>query len=262
MWQNYGNGWGSKMPGIYEMAVLTISVTALLCITALNQLTGSDRRYYWLILAGLPLSLIVNRSIKTPVITSLAAWTGTPLKLTPEAPLWFVAAIWLNAPIFEEAIKLVPLIVPASRLFLQDASRALWAGLALGMGFGLGEAAYLAYGIAQSPAYNQLPWHMFTGFASERLIVTFAHGLMTCIALTGFYYGKRKALFGYLSAVGLHALINLGPILLALKLIPATVSSLGSYAVILGAFFIFQKQARTAQKLSGVAVQEIVYFER
>lgn len=250
------------MPGIYGMAVLTIVVTAILCIATLNHLTGSDRRYYWLVLAGLPLSLIVNRFIKTPVITSLAVWTGTPLKLGPDIPLWFIIAIWFNAPIFEEAIKVLPILLPASRRLIQDASHGMWAGLALGMGFGLGEAGYLAYGVAQSPAYSQLPWHMFTGFASERLIVTFAHGLMTSIAILGLQQGKRKALPGYLTAVGLHALINLGPILLALKLIPVMLSSLVSYAAIIGAFFIFQKQARMAQKLSGNVSEEIVYFER
>lgn len=249
------------MPGIYMMAVLTIGLTSILCITALNHLTGSDRRYYWLILAGLPLSFLVNRFIKTPAITVLATSTGTPLRLS-DAPLWFVLAIWLNAPVFEEAIKVLPMIIPASRVFLGDAARALYAGLALGMGFGLGEAAYLAYGIAQSPEYSQLPWHLFTGFASERLFVTFAHGLMTSIVVLGFQQGRNKALSGYLTAVGLHALINLGPILLALKLLSATVSSLGSYAVILLAFLIFQRNERSAKKLSGIVPREVVYFER
>jgi uncharacterized membrane protein YhfC len=250
------------MPGIYIMAALTIGVAALLCVATLNHLTGSDRRYYWLLIANLPLSLIVNEFVKTPVITSLAAWTWTPLKLTLDAPLWFVIALWLNAPIFEEAIKLLPMLLPTSRRFRQNAAGALWAGLALGMGFGLGEAAFLAYKIAQSPVYNQLPWYMFTGFAVERLIVTFAHGWMTSIAMTGLYSGKKKALLGYLCAVGLHALINLGPILSALKLIPATASSLLTYAVILGAFLLFQRQARIARTVSGLVPREVVYFER
>jgi uncharacterized membrane protein YhfC len=250
------------MPGIYVMAVLTIGLTAILCIATLNHFTRSDHRYFWLVLAGLPLSFIVNQFIKTPAITSLAAWTGIPLRLAPDAPVWFIIAIWLNAPVFEEAIKLLPLSIPASRVFLCDASQALYAGLALGMGFGLGEAAYLAYGIGQSPAYNQLPWHMFRGFASERLIVTFAHGLMTSIAVLGFYGGRRKVLTGYLTAVGLHALINLGPILLVLKFIPATVANLASYAAILLAFLIFQKNERAAKQISGIVPKEIVYFER
>ena len=126
------------MPGIYVMAVLTLLGNALLCVATLNHLTQSDRRYYWLLVAGLPLSMIVNRFIKTPVISSIAAWTGIPLRVGLDVPVWFIIAVWLNAPIFEEAIKLLPLILPASRVFLGDASRSLWAGLALGMGFGLG----------------------------------------------------------------------------------------------------------------------------
>lgn len=250
------------MPGIYVMAILTIVVTTLLCATALNHFTRSNRQYYWLVLASLPLSLTVSRLIKVPLITGLAIWAGIPLKLGPDVPLWFIIAIWLAAPIFEEAIKVLPILVPISHAFLQDPSRALSAGLTLGFGFGLGEAAYLAYGIAQSPAYSQLHWYMFTGFASERLIVTFGHGLLTSIAVLGLHYGEKRALFGYLTAVGLHALINLGPILLALKLVPGTVSSIISYITILGAFVIFQKNVRAAKKVSGITPKEIVYFER
>jgi uncharacterized membrane protein YhfC len=250
------------MLGIYGMAVLALGVTTMLCIGALDHLTRTDRRYYWLILVSLPLSLVVNQFVKTPAIASLAAWTGVPLRLTLDVSLWFVIAIWLNAPIFEEAIKILPLILPVSRVFLRDPAHALWTGLALGMGFGIGEAAYLAYRIGQSLAYQPYPWHMFTGFAFERLIVTFAHGLLTALTVLGFHYGGRKALFGFLSAVGLHALINLGPILLALRLVPATVSSLATYTAILIAFLVFQQNERMAKKISGIVPREIIYFER
>jgi len=222
----------------------------------------SGHRSAWLILAGLPLSFIVNRFIKTPVIISIASWTGVPLQLHPDTPLWFIGLIWLNAPMFEEAIKILPAVLLKRRSFLHEAFQALSVGLALGMGFGLGEAAYLAYGIAQSPAYNQLPWYMFTGFASERLIVTFAHGLMTSIAVLGLYYGKRNVLLCYMTAVGLHALINLGPILLALKLIPSTIASIESYLAILVAFIVFQNARRRITKISGIAQKEVIYFER
>jgi uncharacterized membrane protein YhfC len=250
------------MHDIYVMAGLTILVTSLLCIAVLKSWMRSDHRSVWLILLGLPLSFVVNRFIKTPIIVSIAAWTGVPLQLHPDTPLWFIGLIWLNAPIFEEAIKMLPAFLLPRRRFLGEASQALSSGLALGMGFGLGEAAYLAYGIAQSPAYNQLPWYMFTGFASERLIVTFAHGLMTSIATLGLHYGKRNALLGYMTAVGLHALINLGPILLALKLIPSTIASLESYLAILIAFIVFQNARRRIAKISGVVQREVIYFER
>jgi len=250
------------MLGVYSMAVITIVLTTVLCIGFLNYLTHSNRRHYWLLLIGLPSSFIVNHWVKIPLITALATWAGIPLKLSIEMPLWFIAAILLNAPIFEEAIKLLPIALPASRKLMNDAQGSLWTGLALGMSFGLGEAAYIAYGIAQSPEYNSLPWYVFTGYATERLIVIFGHGFLTSIAAYGFYKGGKNILIGYLSAVGLHALINLGPILLALKLTPAPVSSAGSYAAILAAFLLFQHHVRTAKKASGQETGEVVYFER
>ena len=85
----------------------------------------SDHRSIWLILAGLPLSFIVNRFIKTPIIVTIAAWTGIPLKLSPGVPLWFICLIWLNAPIFEEAIKIFPAVLLPRGRFLGGASEAL-----------------------------------------------------------------------------------------------------------------------------------------
>lgn len=250
------------MPGIYAMAIVTILVTAILAISALHTLTHGDHRFYWLLAAGLPLSLLVNRLIKVPFITAIATLTGTPLKLAVDTPLWFSLLVWLNAPIFEEAIKALPILLPMRRFFLEDARRALFAGLALGLGFGLGEAGYLAYGIARSTAYHALPWYMFTGYAFERIFVTFAHGLLTSLTILGVQRGGRKALFGYLSAVGLHALINLSPILLALKLVPAALASLGTYTAILAALVIFQKNIRLSGKRGGAATPEVIYYQR
>ena len=109
------------MPGIYVMAGLTIVVTGLLCITTLNSWMHSGHRSAWLILAGLPLSFIVNRFIKTPIIVTIAAWTGIPLKLSPGVPLWFIGLVWLNAPMFEEAIKIFPAFLLTRRRFLGEA---------------------------------------------------------------------------------------------------------------------------------------------
>lgn len=243
------------------MAVITVVLTAALCIAFLHHLTHSDRRYLRLMLISLPFSLIVNQLVKTPLITSVAAWADVPLKLGREMPVWFIALILLNAPVFEEAIKLLPMALPVLRSYSRDALSSLWAGLALGLGFGLGEAIYIAYGIAQTSNYNSLPWYVFGGYASERLIVTFAHGFMTSIAAYGLFKGRSNAILGYVSAVGLHALINLGPILLALKLISAAAASAVSYTMILAAFLVFQKRSRAAGKVSDRQTAEIVYFE-
>jgi uncharacterized membrane protein YhfC len=250
------------MPGIYIMAVPTILGTAILCVVTLISLTNGNRRYFWLLVAGLPLSLIVNRLVKTPFISGIATLTNDQLKLEIDSPLWFIIVIWLNAPIFEEAIKAIPILFPAARGFLEDGTKSLYAGLALGLGFGLGEAAFIAYGVAQNSEFASLPWYVFTGYVFERIIVTFAHGFLTSLSVLGYQRSGRTALFGYLSAAGLHALINLGPILLALKLIPMAVSGMATYAAILGAFVLFQKNMRTLKKLSGTQPVEIIYFQR
>ena len=62
--------------------------------------------------------------------------------------------------------------------------------------------------------------------------------------------------------MGLHALINLGPILLALNLLSAPVASIGTYAAILAAFVIFQKNMRSLKILNGTEPAEIIYFQR
>ena len=85
---------------------------------------------------------------------------------------------------------------------------------------------------------------------------------MTSIAVAGLQGNKGKAMIGYLTALGLHALINLGAILLGLKLIPASVASVASYAAILVAFMIFQKKLQTAKRDTGTVSGEVIYFER
>lgn len=252
----------NNIPTIYGMAFPTILVTAILCVITLHALTKGDRRYYWLVIVGLPLSLIVNKFIKIPFLTNIAKHTDTSLQLDLNTPLWFIFLILFNAPIFEEAMKALPVVVLKRRYFLETGIKSLHAGLALGLGFGIGEAAYIAYGIAQSPAYSAVPWYMFTGFATERLIVTFAHGLMTSLTVLGLQRGGNNMWSGYISAVGLHALINLGPILMALKLIPPSVASLGTYLSIAAAFMIFERNTRSLRKESGIQASEIVYLRR
>jgi hypothetical protein len=92
----------------------------------------SNRRYLWLLLPGLLSSFIVNPWVKTPVISAIAAWAGIPLRIGLDGSIWFAALSLFNPHIFEEAIKLLPAAVPATRKMRNDASGALWAGLAQG----------------------------------------------------------------------------------------------------------------------------------
>lgn len=252
------------MPGIYPMALITLIVSALLGGLYLKVMSGQPRHYLWLLLVSLPLSTVVNLGIKRPLVVGVSEWTGVSTALEPASPLWFIGFAWLVAPVTEEAIKVVPLLIPRVRAFLATPVEALWAGVALGLSFGLGEAAYLAWGIAQSPTYAGIPWYTFTGYASERLIVCFGHGMLTALVTAGLQRGIWPAVQGYLAAVALHALINVGPLLLALGLVSAVTVQLLFIAAIIFLTFIFERLRRTLMQGPGAPdlAQEVIYFKR
>lgn len=252
------------MAPIYIMALITIAASTLLWGGLLYALSGQQRRYLWLLLPGLPLSAAVNLLIKRPVATLVGQWANIPVGLgLAGTPVGFLVFLFLLAPVFEEAIKVTPLLLPPVRRLLTDRAGALWTGLGLGISFGLGEAAYLAYGVAQSPAYLGLPWYAFTGYLSERLVVCFVHGVMTAVVVTGLYRGGVYILWGYLGGVALHALANAGALFYQLgRLSPelAQASLLLTLVVDVGVFEFLRYRAR--QSAGPAPATEVVYFER
>ena len=252
------------MPGIYLTALLTLCLSAFLAVVYLKVMSGQPRRYLWLLLVGLPLSAMVNLWVKKPLIVGVGQALNLPINLEPATPFWFIIFLWLVAPVCEEAVKLVPLLVPRIRAYLANPVDALWAGFALGASFGLGEAAYLAWGIAQSPRYAGLPWYLFGGYISERLIVCFGHGMLTAFITTGLQRGARPAVRGYLTAVALHALLNVGPLLLAMGLASIAVVQLLFILAIILLLFLFDRLRRTLMKSPDAPdlAQEVIYFRR
>jgi hypothetical protein len=252
------------MPGIYLTAFLTLCLSAFLVVVYLKIMSGQPRRYLWLLLVGLPLSTIVNLWVKKPLVVGVGQALDVPVNLGAATPLWFILFVWLVSPVCEEAIKLVPLLVPRIRAYLAVPVDALWAGFALGVSFGLGEAAYLAWGIAQSPTYAGLPWYLFGGYVSERLIVCFGHGMLTAFITTGLQRGARPAIRGYLTAVALHALLNVGPLLLSLGLASMAIVQLLFLLAIIILVFLFDRLRRILMQdpTAPDMAQEVVYFRR
>ena len=198
------------MTGIYPMAALTLIVGAACAMAYLATGSKDGRRYWPLLLLGLPLSFLINRLVKGPLIQAVVASTGVSPALDSASPLWFALLILMTAPLFEELVKLLPFMLAVARRHLAQPWSGLWAGLALGMSFGLGEAAYIAYGIAQAPQYQSMPSHLFTGYLFERLMVIFLHGFLTAIAASGLASNWGRAISRLLTAMGLHALANAG----------------------------------------------------
>lgn len=252
------------MPPIYIMAVITLALSAAVWGGLIYACSGREKRYLWLLLPGLPLSAVVNLLIKRPLIIGV----GEAAEVAPGqglvTPLWFLLFLWLVSPITEEAIKLVPLLLPWARQRLHSRAGALWTGTALGVGFGLGEAGFIAYSIAQSPHYAAYPWYAFTGYLGERFIVCFCHGVMTAVVVHGLHRGRWRALTGYLAAVGLHALLNVGAMLAQLGVISPAVASLSLIVPVAILALIFESLRRRIARAedSAEASGEIVYFRR
>ncbi len=249
---------------IYIMAAITLALSAALWGGLLYALSGRNKKLLWLLLPGLPLSAFANVAVKRPLVL----WLGETGQVEPgqglATPLWFIIALSLVPPVIEEAIKVLPLLLPAVRRQVNSLGGALWVGLALGISFGLGEAAYLAYNVAQAPQYAAYPWYAFTGYLSERLIVSLVHGLLTMLVVVGIWRGGWRALGGYLAAVLMHLVVNLGAILYQLDVIPAGAAGLSLLVALLILAIIFERFRRqtAAQGEDGEKAEEVIYFER
>jgi len=156
--------------------------------------------------------------------------------------------LFLLAPVTEEAIKLFPFAFSAWRRELKDRGMALWAGSFAGLGFSIGEIWFLAWSVARVPYYAGVPFWQFGGFFGERLLATYAHAVMTAVAASGLAFGRRRALYGYLYAAGLHSLVNLGAMLYQLGLVGAWGAQAPLVAAVILLTVVFQKLAAAARR--------------
>jgi len=224
---------------IFPMAVITFVVAGVLWTGVLWASSGRTWRYVAIVPLGLPLSAIVNIFVKGPLASGVGLLAGIGSGLVQTTPVWFLVFLFLLSPVFEELIKVTPLLVPWVRRRATAVADAFWAGLALGIGFGLGEAAYLAWQIAAAGVYEIYPWYAFTGFLFERTIVVFIHGFMTMLFTRMIASGRPAT--GFLMAAGAHALVNSAAMLYQLGLIPGTLSSLWTVALLIVALVVFSR---------------------
>ena len=197
--------------GIALTTLVVLAVMVPLCRVVVLRVPRRGRRYLWLLAVGVLSSSVVNLVVKGPLGLLATELAGAGRQLTTTSPLWLLLFALLLAPVAEEAIKIAPLVSGRVRRLVVDRVDALWVGITLGMSFGLGEIVWVAVTIAGSGEYATVPWYGFGGFATERLVVTFGHGVMTAVAVMGWWRGR--ALRGYLGAVALHLLANIGAFL-------------------------------------------------
>jgi hypothetical protein len=251
------------MHGIWIMAAVTLALSVVVWGGLIFIVSRRDTRYLLLALLGLPLSAIVNLLVKAPLITAVTRAGGITTGLS-EAPVWFVIFFAFVPPVTEELIKVVPLLIPPARQLLDRGLGAFSAGMALGIGFGLGEAIYLAYNISNSFLYTGMPWYVFTGYLFERFTVTFMHGVITAVFVIGLARGGWRIWAGFLGAVLLHLLLN-APIILNIRGLISPTGMGIAYQVTLiamaGIFALLYRQARRNSDIRGPEVQK-TYFTR
>jgi hypothetical protein len=191
--------------GIYLAAIAaTLIALAMIGATLLALSPRAERWTLILVMAlHLPMCALVFYGVRMPIKQAIET------VVDPKTPAYVVAST-LYAPLTEEPAKLWLLLIPWFRRLLtrQSAPRL---GIAIGLGFGIGELWFLAHLIAGNPRLAELPATDFGPFVNERLLVCFMHGVFTTTALRLIPVTPFR---GFLGAMGLHFLGNL-PIALA-----------------------------------------------
>jgi RsiW-degrading membrane proteinase PrsW (M82 family) len=235
--------------GVWPAAVAVLLIGGAGAIALQRALFGREglRTSLALLAVALPLSAIVNLAVKRPLLDAGAGLMGNAPQLSPTSSIGFVLFAWLLSPLTEEAIKLLPLLALRVRGGLPRAD-ALARGFAAGAGFGLGEAVYVAYGVAQRSDLAALPSGLFVGFLNERLLVIFVHAVLTGIAAYGLARGWRAAVAGYAAAVALHAVTNVGGVLARIGRLDAPIAFLQLVAMVFICALILEALRRRGAK--------------
>lgn len=195
------------MPDIYIAAIITSALSLGAIGGSLLSRASKDERWFLgaLILIMLPMNALAFHGIRTP----MDAWLSASLGKT--SGLYHFARV-LYAPLTEEPAKLWPLLIP---WFYRraEAGHLVKAALAIGLGFGVGEAWTVAALLSKSPEIAAQPWYRLGGYINERAMVCVMHAAFTAAAIHGIIK-RRSVLKGLALAALLHFVGNF-PIFLA-----------------------------------------------
>jgi hypothetical protein len=197
------------MAGIYIVALIAAGIVLAVAAALLFVFAKPGRRWLYLVLflLQLPMSAAAFHYVRVP----LDGWVSAAIA---DRTTYTLVTLFY-APLTEEPAKLWPLLLPFvwRRLGRENA---VGVALALGVGFGAGEIAFLAEQFARTPALAALPWDQLLGFVYERVLVCIWHPGF--VAVTVAAAARRPALIpaALLGAMALHYLGNF-PIYLAAR---------------------------------------------
>jgi hypothetical protein len=199
------------MPGIYIAAIVAATLALLVIGSFLVKgAAPAERRLYLaLIVLQLPMSWLAFEYFRVPL-------DGVLRPLIPDRETYGVVTLFY-APLTEEPAKLWPLLLPFVWRNLRR-ENAVRVALALGLGFGIGEIAFLAARVAAVPALAPLPWYMFGGFIVERLMVCLWHAAFVAVTVAAAALALKRVPAAFAGSMALHFLGNFPIYLAALRL--------------------------------------------
>jgi hypothetical protein len=160
----------------------------------------------WCFALQLPMSALAFIALRGPLDALVRAALGADHPLYPWVAL-------LYAPLTEEPAKLLPLLLPFVARGVTRANVGRVAR-ALGVGFGVGEALFVAHLVLKDPRVAPLPWPAFIPFMRERFQVALVHALLVALSLRGMTAVPRRRYAWVAAAMAAHLALNL-PVLLA-----------------------------------------------
>lgn len=239
------------------IAALIATFGILLLVVVFARVLGFEKveRKYWLFIAlALPLSPIVNVLIKAPLYNMLLLSSGA-VGDTAKLTLTVIILTLLLVGFTEEAMKITPLLARNIwRLCRQRRLYSLIVGWCLGVGFGISEAWYIAYGVSLSPEIGGYPFYMYSGYIVERVAVAFIHGGMTMIAVYGAHWGLKGLTLTYIVSALIHGSVDTLAVAYQRGIVSASTVSLAtqmmSITFILGsAYFIYRAHYWDTQEI-------------
>ncbi len=164
------------------------------CIQVGPSLAGIDDLF------GFACSPAAYYGIRLPIKSRLDALLQMPTSPGAVPAVWQDVVQLLYAPLTEEPVKLVPwLILLGCGVNLWPTRRRIVPlAMSLGLGFAVGEIWLIAFFIASSPKFADVPWYQFGGYIGERLMTVFSHSLF---ALPTIWFSRRGLVWAVVGAV-------------------------------------------------------------
>jgi uncharacterized membrane protein YhfC len=195
------------MSSVYIAALIATMISVFILVIIIIRISKKDfRRLLCFGLVSLPASYIAFAFVRTPLDNLIRQLFNLFLR---RLPLWYYFIVLLYAPITEELMKLLPLVIPIFRRNIRKDNR-IAIGMTIGLGFGIGEMWLVASWFARDVSISGYHWYQLYGYIFERVLSVFSQGVFTVVAIRGL---GNKFIKYMLYAMGLHALSNF-PIIL------------------------------------------------